>query len=227
MTADIALPRVLADLPLAPTIAAALQNHVELLPWNSTDREKIQAIYTYGHPLVDARLLEKLPQVRVISNFGVGVDHIDVRPHRPAASRSATRPASWTAPRPTWRSRFCWRPAAGWSRATAMPAVRSSLHYDPSYMLGREVHGSTLGIIGMGRIGDAGGPPGARLRHDRPVPQSPSAARRRRPASGLGIVVRRIARGGGLRGADRAADAGDAWLDRPGGVGAHEAGPPS
>ena len=27
------------------------------------------------------------------------------------------------------------------------------LHYDPGYMLGREVHGSTLGIIGLGRIG--------------------------------------------------------------------------
>src|SRR6185295_10570934 len=27
------------------------------------------------------------------------------------------------------------------------------LHYDPSYLLGREVHGSTLGIIGLGRIG--------------------------------------------------------------------------
>ncbi|HUR56034.1 MAG TPA: D-glycerate dehydrogenase, partial [Gemmataceae bacterium] len=26
-------------------------------------------------------------------------------------------------------------------------------HYDPSLLLGREVHGSTLGIIGMGRIG--------------------------------------------------------------------------
>jgi len=28
------------------------------------------------------------------------------------------------------------------------------LRYDPSYMLGREVHGSTLGILGMGRIGE-------------------------------------------------------------------------
>ena len=27
-------------------------------------------------------------------------------------------------------------------------------HYDPGYMLGREVHGATLGIIGMGRIGE-------------------------------------------------------------------------
>src|SRR4029077_8973801 len=30
----------------------------------------------------------------------------------------------------------------------------SFLRYDPSYMLGREVHGSTLGIIGLGRIGE-------------------------------------------------------------------------
>src|SRR5262249_45688343 len=27
------------------------------------------------------------------------------------------------------------------------------LHYDPSYLLGREVHGATIGIIGLGRIG--------------------------------------------------------------------------
>ncbi len=28
------------------------------------------------------------------------------------------------------------------------------LHYDPSYMLGREIHGATLGIVGLGRIGE-------------------------------------------------------------------------
>ena len=28
------------------------------------------------------------------------------------------------------------------------------LRYDPSFMLGREVHGATLGIIGMGGIGE-------------------------------------------------------------------------
>ena len=28
------------------------------------------------------------------------------------------------------------------------------LRYDPSFMLGQEVHGSTLGILGMGRIGE-------------------------------------------------------------------------
>src|SRR5439155_19049363 len=28
------------------------------------------------------------------------------------------------------------------------------LRYDPSYMLGREVHGAMLGIFGLGRIGE-------------------------------------------------------------------------
>jgi glyoxylate reductase len=28
------------------------------------------------------------------------------------------------------------------------------LHFDPSFMIGREIHGSTLGILGLGRIGE-------------------------------------------------------------------------
>ncbi len=75
------LPQVLADLPVAPVIAEALQGQVELLPWNEVSGERAQhidAIYTYGHPAVGAEMLERMKRVRVISNFGVGVDHIDV-----------------------------------------------------------------------------------------------------------------------------------------------------
>ena len=153
MTAEIALPRVLADLPLAPTIAAALQNHVELVPWHSTEAENIQAIYTYGHPLVDARLLEKLPQVRVISNFGVGVDHIDVRA---ASARSiAVGNTPGVLDGATADMAFALLLAAARRVVEGDRYARSPefTHYDPSFMIGREVHGSTLGIIGMGRIG--------------------------------------------------------------------------
>ena len=148
------LPRILADTPLAPLILDMMAPHVEVVPWSAADAS-IQAIYTYGHPPVDAALLDRLPGVRVISNFGVGVDHIDVpAAAATAASRSATRPASSTAPPPTWPSPCCWRPAGAWSKATATPAARNFLRYDPVYMLGREVHGSTLGIVGLGRIGE-------------------------------------------------------------------------
>ena len=73
--------RVLADLPVSATIQRLLAGRVELLPWDAAlgaEARSIAAIYTYGHPRVDASLLDRLPAVRVISNFGVGVDHIDL-----------------------------------------------------------------------------------------------------------------------------------------------------
>src|ERR1700747_1389981 len=75
------LPRILADLPVAPAIAEALRNRVELLPWHlsqEAEAAQIEGIYTYGHPIVDENMLARMPKVRVISNFGVGVDHIEV-----------------------------------------------------------------------------------------------------------------------------------------------------
>src|SRR5262249_54292541 len=71
------LPRVLADLPVSAEVEGMLQGHAELLPWQAAREagaERIAGIYTYGHPTVDAGLLGRLPAVRVISNFGVGVD---------------------------------------------------------------------------------------------------------------------------------------------------------
>ncbi len=151
------LPLVLADVPLSPVLAEMLAGRVELLPWSSAlaaGAERIEAIYTYGHPIVDAALLDRLPAVRVISNFGVGVDHIDV------AAAMARGLAVGNTPRildgATADLAFALLLAAGrrlveGDRYARGPNFR---HYDPSYMLGREVHGSTLGILGMGRIGE-------------------------------------------------------------------------
>ena len=147
------LPRVLADLPVAPPIDAALRGKVELIPWQTPHTANIEGIYTYGHPLVDARMLERFPHVRVISNFGVGVDHIDLRAaaargiavgNTPGVLDGATADMAFALVLAAAR-----RLVEG-DRYARGPAFT---HYDPSFMIGREVHGSTLGIIGMGRIG--------------------------------------------------------------------------
>lgn len=145
------LPRVLADLPVSQAIAEMLRDQVELLPWDAAG--PIDAIYTYGHPTVDARLLDRHPRVRVISNFGVGVDHIDV-----AAATTRGVPVGNTPgvlDGATADMAFTLLLAAGRRLAEGDRYARGPdfLRYDPSYMLGREIHGSTLGIIGMGRIG--------------------------------------------------------------------------
>ena len=152
-----ALPLVLADLPLSPVVTALLEGHVTLVPWEHAGvvgAEDVQAIYTYGHLSVDAGLLGRLPSVRVISNFGVGVDHIDV-----AAAAARGIPVGNTPgilDGATADMAFTLLLAAGRRLAEGDRYARGPnfLHYDPSYLLGREVHGSTLGILGLGRIGE-------------------------------------------------------------------------
>src|SRR5215471_9567409 len=73
------LPLVIADTPLDPVIEGLLAGKVKVLPWSAAldgQRGDVAALYTYGHPLVDGPMLDRLPGLKVVSNYGVGVDHI-------------------------------------------------------------------------------------------------------------------------------------------------------
>jgi glyoxylate reductase len=148
---------VLADLPVGKTVEQLLGGQVELLPWEAANRpeaNRIEAVYTYGHPLVDGPLLDRIPKVRVISNFGVGVDHINLAD---AAKRNipvGNTPGVLDGA--TADMGFALMLAAGRRLVEGDRYARGPnfLRYDPSYMLGREIHHSTLGIIGLGRIGE-------------------------------------------------------------------------
>jgi glyoxylate reductase len=146
------LRRVLADLPLSESITKLMAPHVDLVPWHAID-DSIAAIFTYGHPTVDAALLDRMPNVRVVSNFGVGVDHIDVKAatvrHIPVGNTPGVLDGA------TADMAFTLILAAGRRLAEGDRYARGPdfLRYDPSFILGREIHGTTLGIFGLGRIG--------------------------------------------------------------------------
>ena len=129
----------------------------EILPWdvaeNSESLRRAAGILIYAHPDVDGDLMDRMPLLKVISNHGVGVDHVDV-----AAAQSRGIPVGNTP--------GCLDAAtADMTMALLMAAARNVVvgdhyarspefvHYDPSILIGREVTGSTLGIVGMGRIG--------------------------------------------------------------------------
>ena len=151
------LPRVLADLPVGPVVEQLVADKVELVPWIAAEEsgaDRIEAILTYGHPTVNGPLLDRLPGVRAISNFGVGVDHIDV----PAATarKIPVGNTPGVLDGATADLAFALLLAAGRRLVEGDRYARGPdfLRYDPSFMLGREVHGSTLGIVGLGRIGE-------------------------------------------------------------------------
>ena len=150
------VPRVVADGSLAEAIRQLLAGKVELLPWSVALQgcgSPVDAVYTYGHPTLNGNMLDRLKGVRVISNYGVGVDHIDVAAatarnipvgNTPGILDGATADMAWTL-----------LLAAGRRLIEGARYARSELFtsYDPGYMLGREIHGTTLGIVGMGRVG--------------------------------------------------------------------------
>ncbi|MFO0870260.1 MAG: D-glycerate dehydrogenase [Pirellulales bacterium] len=150
------LPRVAADGPLAPLIEQLLAGQVEWLPWQAAvagNDLPVDALYTYGHPQVDGALLDRLPGVKVISNYGVGVDHIRLADaaargipvgNTPGILDGATADMAFTLLLATAR-----RLVTG-DRYARSPQFTT---YDPGYMLGREVHSQTIGIVGLGRIG--------------------------------------------------------------------------
>jgi glyoxylate reductase len=152
------LPRVVADGPLDPTLLELLRDSVELLPWSvlteaGPTSAPVQGLYTYGHPPVDGAILDRLPGLRVISNYGVGVDHINLADaeargipvgNTPDVLEGATADLGFALLLAAAR-----RVVEGDRHAHSPEFTR----LDPSFMLGREVHGATLGIIGMGRIG--------------------------------------------------------------------------
>ena len=150
-------PLVLADLPVSDMVLQALQGRVRLVPWDTAttaDAKQVRAIYTYGHPMVDAGLLDRLPAVCVISNFGVGVDHIDVRAADARGIPVGNTPGILDGA--TADLAFALLLAAGRRIIEGDRYARGPgfLRYDPSFIIGREIHGTTVGIIGMGRIGE-------------------------------------------------------------------------
>ena len=104
---------------------------------------------------IDAAVLEAGPSLKVVSNMAVGVDNIDV-----AACTARRIPVGHTPGVLTEATAdFAFGLLLGAARrlVEADAYVRSGdwKTWDPRLLLGKEVHGSTLGIAGFGGIGQA------------------------------------------------------------------------
>ena len=122
-------------------------------PDAATDLAAIEGIYVYGHMRVEGALMERMPNLRVISNFGVGCDHIDLDGAKRLGIPVGNTPGVLDAT------------TADLTFALLMAAARNLLpgyhhargpdftQYDASILLGQHITGATIGIVGLGRIG--------------------------------------------------------------------------
>jgi len=164
------LPLVLLNKEMLPEYMEALRKVCNVVYWldvfdladqpvdksktqhkTDIDRNEIVGLFTYGHTKVNTGILEALPSLRVISNFGVGYDHIDAK-----AARDHGVPVGHT---PGVLSAACADLAFGLLIAVARNLIPGAqFAHDKNTKafttwLGTEVSGATLGIIGFGRIG--------------------------------------------------------------------------
>jgi len=104
---------------------------------------------------VDDELLAALPSLRIVSNYGVGYDNIDVEAatrrgvmvtNTPGVLTNATADLAWLL------LLACTRRVVEGER---MMRTGAYLGWDPKMLVGADVYGQTLGVVGFGRIGQA------------------------------------------------------------------------
>ena len=148
-----------------PEVLELLRGHFEIeanqddAEWSRADllarvADK-DALYVVSSDRVDRELLEAAPKVRIVATGSVGFNHVDLAACRergvrvtntPDVLTEATADMAWallmaTARRVTESEH--WLRAGHWRR------------WAWEQFLGQDLHGSTLGIVGMGRIGSA------------------------------------------------------------------------
>jgi glyoxylate reductase len=104
---------------------------------------------------VDAELMKKAPKLRVVSNYAVGYDNVDVAEATKRGIIVTNTPNVLT--ETTADLAFALMMAAARRIVEGDKQVRAGnwKTWGPLTLLGQDIHGATLGIIGFGRIGRA------------------------------------------------------------------------
>jgi glyoxylate reductase len=104
---------------------------------------------------IDAELISAAPKLKVIANYAVGYDNIDVDAATARSIAVGNTPDALT--EATADLAFALLMAAGRRITEAAGAARAGAWktWDPGAFLGADIYGATIGIIGLGRIGQA------------------------------------------------------------------------
>ncbi len=104
---------------------------------------------------VDAALLDAAPGLRVISQMAVGYDNIDVRAATARGLPVGHTPGVLTETTADFAFALLMAAARRVSEGERFVRAGRWRTWGPTLLMGQDIHGATLGIVGMGRIGQA------------------------------------------------------------------------
>jgi glyoxylate reductase len=133
----------LDDHPLSQAELADAAREADVLVPTVTDR-------------IDSKVLSQAgPQLRLIANFGTGVDHIDVETARQRGVLVTNTPGVLTDDTADMTMALLLAVPRRLTQGVSLLREDKWSGWSPTGMLGRRIWGKRLGIIGMGRIGQA------------------------------------------------------------------------
>ena len=156
-------PHILIARAIPAEVVAFLQQHFEVQSnqddtvWSPQElAQQLQGkdgVLTTGSQRIDEALLAACPQLKVVANMAVGYNNFDVAALTAAGVQGTNAPDVLT--ETTADFGFALLMATARRVTESEHYLRAGLWKEWRYDLfaGAEVHGSTLGIIGMGRIG--------------------------------------------------------------------------
>ena len=140
-----------------------LQNEFSAVKlWEAPDRDaalkeaapRLRALAHFGHSKVDAKLMDALPKLEIISNFGVGVDQIDLEAAKDRSIIVTNTPDVLNDCVADCAMSLMLNTLRKFPQSEAY--LRSGLWATRGpYPLAASLGGKTMGVLGLGRIGDA------------------------------------------------------------------------
>jgi glyoxylate reductase len=128
--------------PLSPDALRAAVRDAEVLVVTYIDR-------------VDAALLEAAPRLRHVASYGVGVNHLDLEACRRRGLLVTNTPGVLTDATADHAMALLLAAARRVAEGDRVVRAGGWTAVDPAWMLGTEVTGKALGLVGFGRIGQA------------------------------------------------------------------------
>jgi len=129
----------------------------EPVPRDVLEAESARAdgLYVMVTDRIDAALMDRAPRLKVVSTMSVGTDHIDVAAATERGILVTNTPGVLTETTADLAFALLLATARRLTEAERFLREGKWRSWSPNLLVGRDVYGATLGIIGMGRIGEA------------------------------------------------------------------------